>query len=208
MVTQVASKLPEDIVAYELHGNCYINMSKHCTLRCSFCPKFNHTWQVQQYDLHLHQEPTVREIMNAVGDPKEYNEVVFCGLGEPTMRLDVLLRVAKKLKILGGNVRVNTDGLANLVHHGDVTPGFRGIIDTLSISMNAQNEKIYNQFCRPKSRHAYEAMLDFTRKATEHVPNVMVSVIDGLPGVDIKACKKIADKMGVGFKRRELDIVG
>lgn len=199
-----------EVIAYELHGNVYLNITDHCTLRCAFCPKFNKTWEVQGYDLRLKFEPTVEEILEAVGDVSRYQQVVFCGLGEPTQRLDVLLQVAEKLKQQGATIRVNTDGLASLVHGRDVTPELAGKVDALSISMNAHNEEIYNLHCRPKKEYpgAYAAMLDFARRANEYVPSVTLTAINGLEGVDIDACEKIAAEIGVQFRRRELDVVG
>lgn len=195
-------------LCYTLHGNCYLNITWHCTLRCAFCPKFNGSWEVQNYDLRLLQEPTTTEVLSAIGDPGAYKEFVFCGLGEPTLRLDTLLEIAKALKAQGAYIRVNTDGLANLVHGRDVIPEMVGKVDALSISMNAQNEEIYNRHCRPKLDGAYQAMLAFTRCAGEVIPQVTATAIDGLPGVDINACQRLAESLGVDFRRRELDVVG
>lgn len=197
-----------DAIAYALHGNLYLNITSRCTLRCAFCPKFNGTWEVQGYDLRLRRQPSTGELIAAIGDPARYREVVFCGLGEPTLRLEVLLAVAREVKRRGGRTRVNTDGLANLVHGRDVTPEFEGVIDTLSVSLNAQNEDVYDRHCRPKRPGSYPAMLDFVRRATRHVPRVMVSALDGLEGVDIAACERIAAELGAQWRGRVLDEVG
>ncbi len=209
MSESVKEKNPE-VIAYELHGNCYLNITDHCTLRCAFCPKFNKMWEVQGYDLRLKYEPSVEEIIEAVGDVTRYQQIVFCGLGEPTQRLDVLLRVAQQLKAKGAKIRVNTDGLASLVHGRDVTPELVGKVDALSVSMNAQDEAVYNRHCRPKKEYpgAYDAMLDFAKRAKEYVPSVTLTAIDGLDGVDIEACETIANEIGVEFRRRVLDVVG
>ena len=199
---------PKEIIAYELHDNCYLNITWRCTLRCKFCPKFNGEWTIQGYDLRLHHEPDVDEILNAVGDVSRYQEVVFCGLGEPTMRLGTIVEVASALKQQGAKIRINTDGLANLVYGKDITPKLKGLIDTVSVSMNAQNEEIYEEHCRPGLPGAYPAMLDFTRKVKAQVPHVVMTAIDGLPGVDIQACKDIAAQLGVEFRTRHIDVVG
>lgn len=199
----------EATIAYELHGNCYLNITYHCTLRCAFCPKFRGTWEVQNFDLRLYQEPTVDAILSAVGDPAVYREIVFCGLGEPTNRWDVLLEVSRSLKAAGAaRIRVNTDGLANLTQGRDVTPEMEGLIDALSISMNAHNAELYERHCRPRRDGAFEAMLDFAGRAAKYVPQVTLTAIDGLEGVDIGACERLASEIGVGFRRRVLDVVG
>ncbi len=199
---------PEQIVGYTLRDGRYLNITNRCTLRCAFCPKFNDQWTVQEYPLRLDHEPTLEEIIAAAGNPEDYREIVFCGLGEPTLRLYTLLEVATRLRHRARRIRLNTDGLANLVYGRDVTPDMEGLIDALSVSLNAQDAETYNQHCRPKLPGAYEAMLDFVRCAREFVPEITLTAIDGLPGVDIAACEKIAQRLKVGFRRRVLNVVG
>ncbi len=199
----------EPVLAYELHGNLYLNITYHCTLRCAFCPKFQGSWEVQNYDLLLTREPDADEVLAAAGDPARYKEIVFCGLGEPTLRLDTLLAVAEKLKAQGArHIRLNTDGLANLVYGRDVTPELAQWVDSVSISLNAQDEATYNRHTRPKREGAFQGMLDFARAAKASGIAVTLTAINGLEGVDIVACEDIARQLGVTFRRRELDVVG
>ncbi|MDH5512066.1 MAG: TatD family nuclease-associated radical SAM protein [Gammaproteobacteria bacterium] len=199
---------PEQTVGYTLHGNRYLNITNRCSLRCAFCPKFNDEWTVQEYPLRLRRDPSFEEIVLAAGNPEEYREVVFCGLGEPTLRLYTLLEVATRLRPRARRIRINTDGLASFVYGRDVTPDLEGLIDALSVSLNAQNAEIYNRHCRPKLPGSYEAMLDFVIRAREFVPDITLTAIDGLSGVDIPDCEKIAHKLGVKFRARVLDVVG
>ncbi len=197
------------VVGYTLRGSRYLNITNRCTLRCAFCPKFNGEWTVRDYNLRLRgEEPATDDIVAAVGDQDEIDEVVFCGLGEPTLRLYTLIDVAARLRGQVPRVRVNTDGLANLVYGRDVTPDFEDIVQALSVSLNGQDEATYNRHCRPLLPGAYDAVLDFARRAREFVPEVTLTAIDGLPGVDIAACRRIADDLGVGFRRRVLGVVG
>lgn len=195
-------------IVYVLHGNGYINLTNRCTLRCKFCPKFNKQWEVQGYALRLTHEPSVSDVLKALGDLTLYQEIVFCGLGEPTLRLDNLLEIAGMLKKRGARVRLNTDGLANLLHGYDVTPRFAGKIDSLSISLNAQNEEIYITHCRPQQEHAYSGLLDFISCARKHVADITLTALDGLAGVDIAHCEQLARQYKVGFRRRVLGEVG
>jgi TatD DNase family protein len=206
-VRAVNESLP-GVVGYTLHGNRYLNLTHRCTLRCAFCPKFNGTFVVQEHDLLLAREPTLEELCDAVGDPARFRDIVFCGLGEPTLRLDVLLAVAERFHGRGARIRVNTDGLASLVHGRDVTPELAGKIDALSISLNAQDEETYVRHCRPSRPGAWQAVQDFARSAARYVPDVTVTAIDGLPGVDVAACARIAERLGVKFRKRTLDDVG
>lgn len=198
----------KSVVGYTLHGNCYLNVTNRCTLRCRFCPKFNGSWAVDGYDLRLDREPGTASILAAVGNPQQHQEIVFCGLGEPTLRLYAILQVGAELRRRGARVRLNTDGLASLVHGRDVTPDLEDSVDAISISLNAQNSAVYERHCRPPVAGAYDALLDFAARARDFVPQVTLTAIDGLEGVDIPACREIAARLGVEFRRRELDRIG
>ncbi len=187
-------------IAYELDGNCYLNITNQCTLRCQFCPKFNRQWDIEDYSLRLRQEPDVAMILAAIGDITRYKEIVFCGLGESSLRLATLLEVAERLQLQGCFVRLDTDGLANMVYGYDITPLLHKRINALSISLNAQTEAMYNEYCRPKDLRAYQAMLKFTRYARDHVSDITLTAITGLKGIDVDACADIATNMGVKFK--------
>jgi len=195
-------------ITYILHGNCYINLTNRCSLRCGFCPKFNKQWDVKGYALRLKVEPDRQQILSAVNDPSFYNEIVFCGLGEPTLRLYELLSISIELKQQGARIRVNTDGLANVIYAQDITPLFNGCVDALSISLTAHNEQLYIKHCRPPMDNAYHSMLEFVRAAQEHVPDITLTAIEGLDEVDMSACADIANKLGVKFRGRVLDEVG
>lgn len=197
-----------DQISYPIGDRLYLNITDRCTLECTFCPKTLGHPQVHDYDLTLSHRPTVEEIVASIGDPSRYAEVVFCGFGEPTLRLKVLLEVAHWIKAHGGRVRVNTDGLANLVHKDDVLPLLGECVDALSVSMNAQDADAYERVCQPGLPGSYEKMLGFLREAPQHVPDVTATAIRGLPGVDIAACERLARNLGVKFRARELDKVG
>lgn len=164
--------------------------------------------KVHEFDLTVDHRPEVEEVIGAIGDPSRYSQVVFCGFGEPTLRLRLLLEVAGWIKQHGGQTRINTDGLASLVHKRNVIPEMVGVIDELSVSMNGQNREVYNRHCQPQLGGAFEAMLDFLRRASGKIPLVTATAIDGLEGVDIEACQQLAQECGVGFRARALDVVG
>jgi TatD DNase family protein len=195
-------------LAYDIRGKRYLNLTSRCTLRCRFCPKFNGRWDVQSYSLRLRGEPDAEQVLQAVGDPGEVREIIFCGLGEPTLRLDTLLRVSEAMQAQGKLVRVNTDGLGSLYHGRDIIPQLKGRVDALSISLNAQNEALYLEHCRPAQPGSYGALLNFIDRAVQEIPEVTVTAIDGLRGVEIEACAEIATQLGARFRRRVLDQVG
>lgn len=197
-----------DQIVYDIGDKRYINIGKHCTLKCTFCPKTKGSWDVHQYNLSLSHQPSAEEIIDLIGDPTDYQEVVFCGYSEPTLRLKPLLAVAHYIKSQGGRVRVNTDGLANLVHKRNVLPDLGQCVDAISISMNANTEALYNKYCQPGLPGAFNAMLDFIEQAPTYIDEVTATAINGLGGVDIDRCEAMAVERGASFRRRELDIVG
>ena len=195
-------------ISYTIGVCLYLNITDRCTLECAFCPKHHGSHAVHDYDLSLDHRPSPDEIIESIGNPADYPEVVFCGFGEPTLRLKVLLETAGFIKSAGGRVRVNTDGLANLVHKRNVLPELAQCVDALSISMNAQEESVYRRHCLPALPGSYAAMLDFLAAAPGYIKEVTATAIDGLEGVDIAACEALAKVRGVAFRRRELDKVG
>ncbi|RLA36639.1 MAG: radical SAM protein [Gammaproteobacteria bacterium] len=207
--TPVTAQTPvEQTVAYTIDDRLYLNITDRCTLTCAFCPKTLGSLQVHDYDLTLDHRPDMDEIIAAIGDPAAYSEVVFCGYGEPTLHLDLLLKVAGWIKERGGRVRVNTDGLASLANKRDVLPEMAGLVDAVSVSLNAQSPDIYNRHCQPSLPGAYQAMLAFLQGAPRYIPEVTATAIDGLEGVDMAACERVAKMCGARFRRRVLDIVG
>jgi len=195
-------------ISYTIGDSLYMNITDRCTLECAFCPKHNGSNRVHDYDLTLDHRPSQDEIIQSLGNPADYRQVVFCGFGEPTLRLKVLLETARHIKRLGGRVRVNTDGLANLVHKRNVLPELATCVDALSVSLNAQNESVYQRHCLPALPGSYDAMLDFLATAPRYIGEVSATAIEGLDGVDIAACEALAKRHGVSFRRRELGRVG
>ncbi len=195
-------------ISYQIEGRLYLSITNRCTLVCDFCPKTLGHPEVKGYNLTIDHRPATAEIIASIGDPTEYPEIIFCGFGEPTIRLKVLIEVAKFIKSKGVRVRVNTDGLANLVHKRNVLPELGECVDALSVSMNAQNRTIYDRHCQPALPDSYESMLDFLKQAPHYISDVTATALDGLEGVDIKACEVLAAQYGVKFRKRMLGRVG
>ncbi len=195
-------------ISYQIGDRLYLNITDRCTLACDFCPKNQGSYEVHHYDLSLDHRPSAEEIIAAVGDPAAYEEIVFCGYGEPTLRLKVLLEVARHVKEHGGRVRVNTDGLANLVHKRNVLPEMAPWVDSLSISLNAQNAEVYGRHCIPALEGSFEAVLEFIELAPQYIAQVTATALEGLEGVDIAACERLATERGAAFRKRTLGRVG
>lgn len=203
-----AAQRSRPVYGYTLRGSRYLNVTNRCSLRCVFCPKFLNAWDVGDDNLRLLCDPDEDDLVAAAGVPGWFDEVVFCGFGEPTVRLPTVLAVARRLKEAGARVRLNTDGLANWRYGRDVTPLMKGWFDAVSISMNAQCESAYQTLCRPPRPGAYGAMMDFVERIRDQGPEVTVTAVRGAPGVDIDACMARARELGVGFRERDLGHVG
>lgn len=195
-------------ISYQIDNRLYLSITDRCTLECAFCPKTLGHPVVCGYDLTMDHRPTSEEIIAAIDDPAKYDEIVFCGYGEPTLRLDVLLEVARYIKTHGGKVRINTDGLANLVHKRNTLPEMADCIDALSVSLNAQDQITYDHHCQPGLPGSYAAVLAFLADAPHYIDDVSATALDGLEGVDIAACEALARERGVTFKKRTLGRVG
>ncbi len=204
----MSSVLVTPVHGYTLHGNRYLNVSNRCNLYCHFCPRTDNEWNVQGYELNLKGEPSAEQLMAAAGHLPEFREIVFCGLGEPTIRLQTIVEVGKVLRSRGARVRLNTNGLGNQYHRRDITPDLVGAVDVMSISLNAQDAATYEKHCLPRKPDSYPALLEFVRCAKQQGFEISLTAIAGLEGVDILACENIARQMGVGFRGRTLDDVG
>lgn len=204
----VKEKEDEAKVAYAIRNSLYLNITNRCTNYCTFCAKFD-SYTVKGHYLRLKKEPSTSEVLAAIGpEPEKYEEIVFCGFGEPLIRLDVVKEVGLSLKKRGCRIRIDTDGLANLVHGRNVLPELK-FVDCVSVSLNAQDSAEYQKLVKtPFKDNAYPAILWFLREAKKHITKVVASVV-AVPGLDVEACRRVAEvELGVKFRVREYDTVG
>lgn len=195
-------------IAYKLKDSLYLNITNRCTIACVFCGKWK-SFMLRDFNLRLKKEPTVEEILHAVGDPSAYNEIVFVGWGESLLRIDVVKEVSRRLKEKGARrIRVDTDGLANLVHRRNVLSELKGLVDAISISLNAQDAHTYARICPSRyGERAYAAVVDFIKESKHYIPEVTASVVT-VPGVDVERCREIVEGLGVRFRPRIYGRVG
>ncbi len=182
-------------------GNLYLNITNQCTNECAFCIRYQ-TDSLWGYNLRLDREPTAEEIVEAIGDPARYREVVFCGYGEPTLRLDALLDVARWVRERGVRVRVDTNGLGNAVWNRNIVPELADVIDAVSVSLNAADAATYESICRPRfGAKSFDHVVSFVRECKKARLDVSVSMVD-VPEVDLSDVAALADELGVSFKVR------
>lgn len=169
-------------VTYEGRNSIYVNMTNRCPCACVFCLRHNKDHVFNSDTLWLEREPTVKEVCDSIDawNLEKYDEVVFCGYGEPTERLDDLLEVAAYVKTnYKKKIRINTNGLSDLINGKKTAHKLKGLIDTISISLNATNKEEYFKIVRPKfGIDSYDSMLKFAKDCTEYVEEVVMTVVD------------------------------
>ena len=204
----IGEELPKGKIVYPIRNSLYLNLTNRCSNLCTFCAK-KASYVVKGHDLELSREPSAEELVQAVGDPQRYQEIVFCGFGEPLLRLETVKTVAAELKKKGARVRIDTDGQANLVYGRNILPELKGLVDAVSVSLNAENPEKYQRLCRsPFGEESFHGILDFIREAKKVIPEVVATIVQ-MPGVDVEACRRLAEEeLGVKFKRRAYDEVG
>lgn len=198
-------------IAYEVGKNLYLNLTNQCPCACTFCIR-NHADGAYGSDpLWLEHEPSMEEITAALSalDLNKYEEIVFCGYGEPTCRLNIVIETAKWLR---GNLkdaaklRINTNGLGDLVNDRSIAEELCAAMDVVSVSLNAGTVDEYMKVTRPKFDNAFEAMQQFTADCVKTKnAEIIMSVVDVIPEEQITASREIAEKLGAKLRVRTFD---
>ncbi len=198
-------------ITYKVKNGIYVNMTNRCPCSCTFCLRHNAPGVYGSDSLWLEREPTVEEVCASLDgwNLAQYDEVVFCGYGEPTERLDDLLKVARYIRSISAiKIRINTNGLSDLIAGEPTAHKLEGLIDTVSVSLNTPNAEEYHAIVRPKfGEQSYDAMLRFTGDCVKYVPNVVMTVV-GEPVTSLEAqaqCKAICDRLGVTLRVRPFE---
>jgi len=198
-------------LVYPIRRSLYVNVTNECSNRCTFCPRSTGELVVKGHDLKLPREPTAGEIVQALeqAGAQNYVEVVFCGFGEPTLRMDVLKAVAREVKSRWRlRTRLNTNGQGSAINGRDVTEELAGLVDAVSVSLDAPDAATYDKLCRPTLPNAFEAVCEFLRRAKGRIPTVSATAV-AVPGLDLEAVRRLAEQdLGVAFEVRAFNVVG
>ena len=190
------------VILYEVYDNLYVNLTNKCPCACTFCLRQTRDEMNHSGSLWLEREPGVEEVKAEFDkfDMQKYKEVVFCGFGEPTERLEDLLEIAAFVKDkFNKPIRINTNGLSDLIWQKDTAPMYKGLVDTVSISLNTPNKERYYELTRSKfGIDSYDAMLNFAGNVSKYVPHVVLSTVaTTLTEEEEKQCAQICKKLGV-----------
>jgi len=193
---------------YPIRDSLYLNITNRCTNRCIFCARRNSDF-VKGHNLKLRSEPTAREIIARLGDMSGYEKIVFCGFGEPTLRLETVIKIASYIKKKGREVRLTTNGEGNLINGYSIAGRLKGLVDRVSVSLNAPSAEEYDKLCRSRfGKDAYSGILDFIKECVLQGIEVEVTCLDMIGKSDIRACRTKAKSLGAKFRLRHLDSVG
>ena len=195
-------------ITYVFEGSLYVNITNRCPNNCEFCLRQSTDKVGDSGSLWLEEEPTKEEIWAEISlrDLSAFPEIVFCGYGEPTCRLDDMLWVCSKIRRVSDiPIRVNTNGLSDLINGRPTAKDFDNLVDIMSISLNASNAKLYDEICHSEfGMQAFDAVLSFTKKVSMFVPKVYLSVVNkDTPIHELNECEKICNSIGATFKVRE-----
>ena len=196
-------------ITYEVDNGLYINVTNRCTNRCEFCIRNNGDGAYGSDSLWLEREPTVDEVLSDVfsRDLTKYSELVFCGYGEPTERLNDIREIALGIKkrYPSIKIRVNTNGHSDLILGADTAPLYKDAFDVVSISLNTPNADKYVEMCHPVyHKAAFDALLTFAKNVNNYVQKTLLSVVrQTLTEQELEECYKIADDLGVTLKVRD-----
>ncbi|MDP2929062.1 MAG: YchF/TatD family DNA exonuclease [Candidatus Omnitrophota bacterium] len=204
-------------ISYEIRDSLYLNITNECTNNCYFCVRARTSF-VKGHNLRLDKEPSVEEILKATVDAKRYKEVVFCGYGEPTKRLDAVKAVARWVKgssfakasadRQAPRVRLITNGHGDLINGRPIAKELVGLVDKVSVSLNTDKEDLYYKACKPVFGHdAYKAVIKFIRDCAANGIKTEVTCLN-LPGVDLGECERIAKNLGASFRARTYGVTG
>lgn len=193
-------------ILYEYGNAVYANLTNRCCCRCTFCIRNTGDGLGSARTLWHEKDPDWPEVKTAIDrfDFAGFQELVFCGYGEPTCALELLLQTAAYMKTLYPHIklRLNTNGLGNLVGKKDIVPFLAAHIDSVSVSLNAPDSEAYDKLCRPDFDNAFAAVLDFAEKALRQIGQVKFSVVDVISEDQIEACRKLANDMDIPLRVR------
>lgn len=198
----------EMTIVYDVHDGLYINLTNRCPCACTFCLRQTMDTVGKSGGLWLEHEPSIEEVKQAIDgvDLHRYTEVVFCGFGEPTERLDTLLEAAAYIKQVcpDKKIRINTNGLGDLVNGEPIAPKLRSLIDVVSVSLNTPNAQEYLKLTRSKfGEQSFDAMLAFAKSAGEQGIEVVMTTVDTtISHEEEKQCQAICDRIGARYRIR------
>ncbi|MCM1285345.1 MAG: TIGR04100 family radical SAM protein [Acetobacter sp.] len=197
-------------IIYTLEGGTYFNITNKCPCNCAFCIRSKGDAVGDAEKLWFDKEPDFDEIKNAVDnyDFTNVDSAIFCGYGEPTNAYDNLIKTARYLKKIKPeiNLRLNTNGLSDLINSKPTAKELSEVFDYISVSLNEPTSEKYDKITRNIfNGKAFDAMLDFTRECVKYCKKVRMTVVDVITEEEIEEARKVCESTGAEFKVRSFE---
>lgn len=190
-----------DVYVYKIENSLYINLTNKCNNNCVFCIRAG--GDLSGYNLWLKKEPSAQEVIDILKQYPQIKSIVFCGYGEPTYKLDELIKIATYAKENGYTVRLDTNGLGNAINGKDITLDLKNCVDVISISLNADNKELYDKVSRPSINDSFAQLIDFAKKAISKGIKVVLTAVDIIEEESAEKCRLLASELGAEFRLRE-----
>jgi len=199
------------MIFYEHGSGLYVNLTSRCPVACEFCVKQEWDYGFEGQDLSLPKgEPSVEELRSGLKarmlKTKKYKQLVFCGFGEPTMRLAAMtgLGTFARRNWPGLEIRLNTIGLGSLIEKRDIVPELHDYLDMVSVSLNTLDPKQWVLMHRPAPKYrakGFAAVKDFIERCAKSGLRTRVTGVQGA-GADLSAVEDYARRVGAEFLAR------
>jgi TatD DNase family protein len=201
---RIAFGLPlsrKDVLFYSTRDRLYVNLTNRCPNKCGFCPRSRDRYVISGHDLMLNREAPAEEYVAALDGFEGFSELVFCGLGEPTVRIEELKAVAAAARRKGyRRIELETNGLGSLINARKIAPELAGLIDQVRVAINAPDARVYSRLCKSAfGGKSYGAVLEFARDCKAAGIKVVLTAVN-VPGVNIQGCLKAARRLGMEFR--------
>ena len=194
-------------IVYTYGNQAYLNITNACPCKCSFCFRYNGDSVGEATTLWFEHSPSIEEIKAEIDNfdfSKYNNSITVCGYGEPTCALKNLIDACKYLREKGVKIRLNTNGLSDLINKRETAKEICEVVDSVSISLNAPTAEKYNEITRPSfGEKSFDAMLKFAKECKEYGTPVKLTVVDVISKEDIEDCKKLCDEIQIPLRVRE-----
>jgi len=209
LILNLGNNERKDTITYVINNKLYINLTNKCNLHCVFCQRERErNFMVKGYWVWVTRDPSEEDILKEIKNPERYEEIVFCGYGEPTLRYDALKHLSSALKRMGARkVRVDTNGLMFTFLPKSKLKELKGLVDEFSVSLNAPDKETYEKVCMPAQPDAFERAVEFIKEALKEGFTVTVTAVD-FPGVDMKRMEKFVKELGARWRPRHYEVVG
>lgn len=195
-------------IIYIFEGSPYFNITNKCPCSCVFCIRDKKDVVGDAKKMWHDKQPNFEDVKSAIDalDWSKYDHAVFCGYGEPTNELELLLKSAEYIKEKHPDIklRLNTNGLSDLINQKPTAELICKFFDAVSISLNETTSEKYDKITRNiYPGKAFDAMLKFTKDCVKYCKDVRMTVVDLISKQEIEQSRNVCESTGARFVVRK-----